>query len=140
MAAFGTSPPKIPVAGTSVRKGRRSNTFAEERVVRLTLDDSRLHARYAAALRREVEHYLGECNPPAIQTLYFGGGTPSATVDLVSQCIDLVRPWLQADAEISIEIHPADASRTLFDQLRATGVNRVSLGVETFPPFLQTIC
>ena len=40
---------------------------------RLTFGNSRLHAPYAAALRREVEHYLGECNPPTIRTLYFGG-------------------------------------------------------------------
>ena len=88
MAAFGTLPPKIPISWTSVRKGRRSNTFAGERVVRLTFGNSRLHAPYAAALRREVEHYLGECNPPTIRTLYFGSGTPSPTVDLVSPEVD----------------------------------------------------
>ena len=88
VAAFGTLPPKTPVSWTSVRKGRRSNAFAGEKVVPLTLDDSRLHAPYAAALRREVGHYLGECNPPAIRTLYFGGGTPSPTVDLVSPEVD----------------------------------------------------
>jgi oxygen-independent coproporphyrinogen-3 oxidase len=90
------------------------------------------HAAYAAALRKEMEGYLHESGPPPVQTLYFGGGTPSVTPDLIRQSIDLVAPFLTPAADIGVEVHPADATPELLDELRAMGVNRVSLGVETF--------
>ena len=101
-----------------------------------TLYSADRHRRYGRGLAREIEVYLAERNPPRVQTLYFGGGTPSVTPDLIRQSVDLLRPLLARDADIGVEVHPADASRSLLDGLREMGVNRVSLGVESFQPEL----
>lgn len=89
------------------------------------------HEPYGNALRREMENYFARRKSPGVKTLYFGGGTPSVTPDLIQNSIDLVRPYLESGAAIGVEVHPADATQPLFERLRAMGVNRVSLGVET---------
>jgi oxygen-independent coproporphyrinogen-3 oxidase len=95
-----------------------------------------LYARYAAALTREIDAYFEERDLPPVQTLYFGGGTPSVTPDLIRACIERLRPFAAPDVEIGVEVHPGDATRELLEALRELGVNRVSLGVETFRPDL----
>lgn len=90
------------------------------------------HARYAAALAREIDSYFWERKASPVRTLYFGGGTPSVTPDLIRECIERIRPFAVPDVEIGVEVHPNDASRELLEALREMGVNRVSLGVETF--------
>jgi len=97
-----------------------------------TLYRPRLHAEYGSVLCDEIEMYFAERKPPAVHTLYFGGGTPSVTPDLIRRSIDLARPFLALNADIGVEVHPADASAALLDDLRDMGVNRISLGVESF--------
>jgi oxygen-independent coproporphyrinogen-3 oxidase len=91
-----------------------------------------MHARYGAALQREIASYFQERNPPPVQSLYFGGGTPSVTPDLIRASLELIRPALLPEADVGVEVHPADASPALLEELRGMGVNRVSLGVESF--------
>jgi oxygen-independent coproporphyrinogen-3 oxidase len=83
-----------------------------------------------------MEDYFRKWGPPPVRSLYFGGGTPSVTPDLIRQSIDLVSPSLAPGAEVGVEVHPSDATPELLDELRSMGVNRVSLGVETFRPDL----
>jgi oxygen-independent coproporphyrinogen-3 oxidase len=101
-----------------------------------TLYEARQHEAYGRALRRELEGWIARAGTHRARSLYFGGGTPSATPDLVELAIDLVRPRLEPDAEIGVEVHPRDATPPLLDRLRRAGVNRVSLGVETLRPDL----
>jgi coproporphyrinogen III oxidase-like Fe-S oxidoreductase len=90
------------------------------------------HQAYGVALQREIEAYFADASVPLVQSLYFGGGTPSLTPDLIRMSIDLIRPKLTPHADVGVEVHPADASPELLAELKAMGVNRVSLGVETF--------
>jgi len=94
------------------------------------------HARYAAALGREIEAYFTEREAPPVRTLYFGGGTPSVTPELIRDSIERIRPFTLPDVEIGVEVHPNDASPELLASLREMGVNRISLGVESFRPDL----
>src|SRR5690606_32512856 len=73
---------------------------------------------------------------PPIRSLYFGGGTPTATPDLIDRVLERLRDRLLPQAEIGVEVHPADASTAMLERLRMGGVNRISLGVETFEPRL----
>ena len=60
------------------------------------------------------------------RTVYFGGGTP-ALCDL--------RPFrglFPEDAEFTVELHPLDATDEKLDELKSIGVNRISLGVQSF--------
>ena len=90
----------------------------------------KLYQPYRAALLREVaSHYQSHERPP-IQTLYFGGGTPSLHPELISEILVLLKPWLADAPEIGVEVHPLHATPQTLAQLRAAGVNRISLGIE----------
>jgi oxygen-independent coproporphyrinogen-3 oxidase len=74
---------------------------------------------------------------PRVETVYFGGGTPSrlepsAVADLTA---GLVREReILPDAEITLEANPDDVTPAAAEAWRAAGVNRVSLGVQSFDP------
>jgi len=108
---------------------------------------------FAIAVRREVpseaytaailhEWALWQSEPvwdqdPVIQTIYFGGGTPSRiTADAVDRLLDRLgrdRP-VASGAEITLEANPDDVTLPLAAAWRAAGVNRVSLGAQSFDP------
>ena len=95
---------------------------------------------YAKALEREVRCYLAQKDIPLIQTLYFGGGTPSMTPELIERIITLTRATCTEHVEIGVEVHPVDATVERLEQLKQYGVNRISLGIETFQEaFLKTL-
>ncbi len=87
---------------------------------------------YAKALERELRCYLAQQDIPPIQTLYFGGGTPSMTPELIEQVITLTQARFAENVEIGVEVHPRDATVERLEQLKRYGVNRISLGIETF--------
>jgi len=70
---------------------------------------------------------------PVVETIFFGGGTPSLmqgkSVGRVLQKISALWPMAN-DAEITLEANPASADAARFADYRAAGVNRVSLGVQ----------
>ena len=89
-------------------------------------------ARYVEALCQEIER-AGDGS--AIQTIFFGGGTPTnlPAADLVRILATLKRAFTVApDAEISLEANPTDADLRYLASLRAVGFNRISFGVQTF--------
>ncbi|MBN1265362.1 MAG: radical SAM family heme chaperone HemW [Anaerolineales bacterium] len=72
-----------------------------------------------------------------IGTVYFGGGTPSLlAAPLIGQVLDTVRDVfkLQSGAEISLEANPDSTDLKNLKRLPAAGVNRISLGVQSFDP------
>jgi coproporphyrinogen III oxidase-like Fe-S oxidoreductase len=90
------------------------------------------YVSYKQALERELRYYLEQEHIPAIETLYFGGGTPSMTPELIGQVIALTQHHLAKDVEIGVEVHPRDATLEGLEQFKRYGVNRISLGIETF--------
>jgi len=89
--------------------------------------------RFAAALVAEIDHFAARLPGRRVETVFFGGGTPSlmapATVEAVLDAI--ARAWvLAADAEITLEANPASGGAERFRGFRAGGVNRVSRGVQ----------
>lgn len=70
-----------------------------------------------------------------IDTIYFGGGTPSLLPDKwLGQIMDALREnfRLATTAEITLEANPDDLSRTKLRELHAMGVNRLSIGIQSF--------
>lgn len=97
-------------------------------------------ARYADAVLGELQLRLAQ--RPAwterpLDSIYLGGGTPSlwdpAEVGRVLQGIARALP-LAADAEISLEANPEVADTARLAGYRAAGVNRLSLGIQSFEP------
>jgi len=85
--------------------------------------------KYFDCLRREVEFVsrAGYC----FDELYVGGGTPTVLPDTLSQLIGLVCN-LHPVSAISVETNPDDLEKDSVQQLRDAGVNRLSVGVQSF--------
>jgi oxygen-independent coproporphyrinogen-3 oxidase len=92
------------------------------------------------ALAKEIELRKNECDE-AVETIYFGGGTPSILqIDDLKLLIDEVYKNFNVieNPEITIEANPDDLSpslsfrRNLFEELKAIGVNRLSIGIQSF--------
>jgi len=86
---------------------------------------------------------LSDGSPRRARTIFFGGGTPSLlTVEQVARLLDACRRAfaLDEDAEISLEANPGTLSLEKLRGLRAAGVNRLSLGAQSFDVgLLQTL-
>lgn len=99
------------------------------------LDD--LMAPYTEALCREIR-LVGEAGGrPVAHTLYFGGGTPSLLpLELHARIFAALHEsfTLTSDCEVTLEANPGTLSRTYLEGLRALGVNRLSLGVQSSHP------
>jgi putative oxygen-independent coproporphyrinogen III oxidase len=90
---------------------------------------------WSSAIMQELEWVAAQqgSNRPVVESIFFGGGTPSLmTGAAVARVIDAIgRLWpLAPDAEITLESNPASAEAARFRDYRAAGVNRVSLGVQ----------
>jgi oxygen-independent coproporphyrinogen-3 oxidase len=99
---------------------------------------------YVATLIREMELCRENLGAHlSAHTLYFGGGTPSLiSPELVGRIIDSAAGFfnLAADAEITIEANPGSVTRERLSAYRASGINRLSLGVQSFNDhFLQRL-
>jgi len=103
------------------------------------LDD--LMAPYARALVKEIRMVgqgAGERGSRGeVQTIFFGGGTPSLLpLELHTEIFAALRESfaLTPDCEITLEANPGTVSRAYLDGLRALGVNRLSFGVQSSHP------
>lgn len=87
---------------------------------------------YVYSLLKEIsENYRGE----ALNTLYFGGGTPSLLpVDLLLKIIKKFS--FSQDAEITLELNPENGTKDYLEQLKNIGFNRLSIGSQTFDDYI----
>ena len=91
-------------------------------------------SRYESALRRHIREYSQQLDGYIIDTVYFGGGTPSifGAARLISVLGELKRRGhVSREAEITIEANPDSVDKGEFMRLRKAGFNRVSLGVQS---------
>ena len=89
---------------------------------------------YLEALKVEIELYREFLSLREVETIYFGGGTPSIinSEDLLS-LLDLIIPEKQREnKEITLEANPGTVNFLSLKELRDGGFNRISLGVQSF--------
>jgi len=94
-----------------------------------------LHERYVAALCQELTLAAEECRPLDVDSIYIGGGTPSTLPPaLLCQVLAKCRQAfaVSADAEISLEANPGTLQPDALTALLRAGVNRLSLGAQSF--------
>ncbi|MBL8951273.1 MAG: radical SAM family heme chaperone HemW [Myxococcaceae bacterium] len=85
------------------------------------------NARYTRAVLAELKLR----GSPRLDALYFGGGTPSLwPARFVGEVLDALS--LEGGAEITLEANPGAADASRFRDYRAAGVNRLSIGVQSF--------
>ena len=94
--------------------------------------DEDLKARYVEALVDEVRRTP---DPTAADSIYFGGGTPSLlTPDEMSRIIGTLADVFRLDAatEVTLEANPESVTAAGLRDVRSAGVNRLSMGVQSF--------
>ena len=101
--------------------------------------DGPLKRRYVEAVTAEIRGAPGRFGwrpgEAAADTIFFGGGTPSLLeADEVAAVVAACRAAFDVapDAEITLEANPESAGRPFLDGIRAAGVNRLSVGVQSF--------
>ncbi|WP_266180672.1 radical SAM family heme chaperone HemW [Dyella humicola] len=97
------------------------------------------YAAYVDVLLADLDADLRDFGAAAhgrtIQSIFFGGGTPSLFApELIDRFLDGVRSRLAlaADAEITLETNPGTVEHGRFDGYLAAGVNRLSFGIQSF--------
>jgi putative oxygen-independent coproporphyrinogen III oxidase len=100
--------------------------------------------RHAGIVEAYLDRLEAEANklferyPGPLDTLYFGGGTPSFLRS--HELSRLKLPWDIAGAEVSMEANPGTLNKSRLEQLKDLGVNRLSVGVQSFQdPVLKTL-
>jgi oxygen-independent coproporphyrinogen-3 oxidase len=87
------------------------------------------------ALAKEITLQKNYLNGAPIQTIYFGGGTPSLLEGgELNLLLDTIGQYYQVDAnaEITLEANPDDLSTEKVQALRQTAINRFSIGIQSF--------
>lgn len=87
---------------------------------------------YLKRLEEEAQA-LHAAHPEPLTTLYLGGGTPSYLRDRELVALFQALPWpLREGAEVTLEANPGTLNRSRLQLLKDLGVNRLSLGVQSF--------
>ena len=97
--------------------------------------ETALAETYVGALAREIETFEFEGARSEVDTVYFGGGTPSLlTPGQVARVLEAVRGRFEVDAgaEVTLEMNPGTVNGPGLRALREAGVNRASFGAQTF--------
>lgn len=90
---------------------------------------------FVASLANEVEARKHFFDNNTINTLYLGGGTPSVLGEKrLADIFNIIKQHyaLSPEAEVTVEVNPDDVTPTFANQMAEIGVNRVSMGVQTF--------
>ena len=89
---------------------------------------------YLIALQKQIRDFFGREGKRPVDTLYIGGGTPSVFgAERLCALLNTLREStaLLSDAEITVEVNPESVDDTLLRALKAAGVNRISMGIQS---------
>ncbi len=93
------------------------------------------YAEIEDLLLLDLKNSLGELENPIIKTIFFGGGTPSLmSAQSIEKIIDFIscNCKIAPDIEISLEANPATFSLQKLRKMKQAGINRLSLGIQSF--------
>ncbi|MGN1280884.1 MAG: radical SAM family heme chaperone HemW [Succinivibrio sp.] len=97
------------------------------------IPDSDADEIYLSSLIRDFDSSVGKISHRCFNTVYFGGGTPSLFPPrLMGKFLEHVSSYLEKNCEISMEANPGTVSYELLKEYRQAGINRISLGVQSF--------
>ena len=99
--------------------------------------------KYVDALCEHMHEYVLQARDYAVTTIYIGGGTPSLlTADQMKKVIKKLKSsfHLSAKCEISMEMNPKTADYTKLRAFRKLGINRLSIGIQSFDDADLNIC
>lgn len=91
--------------------------------------------QFLYSLKKEITLYSEKYRSEKFNSIYFGGGTPSIlSIEQISALIgDLKNSFIvEQDSEVTLEANPEDLMDIDLNALRKTGINRLSIGVQSF--------
>ncbi len=94
-----------------------------------------LYPRYVKALKKEIVECFFSGKSQQLETVFLGGGTPSIlSAEQIANILACCQEYLGIDegAEISLEVNPKTVDFMKLLQLRQAGINRLSIGVQSF--------
>lgn len=96
--------------------------------------------RYIDALLKEI-HMVGESfeGKKRCTSLYFGGGTPALAADRIGEIVDELKKHFEITDGIGLELHPDNVTVPVLEKLKAAGVTRISIGIQSFQEKYQSI-
>lgn len=97
--------------------------------------NQRIGAEMMAAISKELLLQKDYLQNERVKTIYWGGGTPSLlTSSEIKQVLTLIRSIhrIDVDAEITLEANPDDLTPLSLTEFREAGINRLSIGIQTF--------
>jgi len=91
-------------------------------------------AKLAEAITKDISQSNHLIAGRKFKTVYFGGGTPSlASTQSIKQILDSVRDKLESsETEITLEMNPNDVSEKKVEGLLGAGINRISVGIQSY--------
>ena len=95
---------------------------------------------YIDALIEEI-HIVGNQYQGKKKTtsLYFGGGTPVLAINRLKEIIDAIEKHFIITEGIGIELHPSNVEVNILNKLKDIGINKISIGIQSFHDKYQTI-
>lgn len=95
---------------------------------------------YIDALLREI-HMVGSKyeGKKQVTSLYFGGGTPALAVDRLGEIIEAIEEHFVITEGIGLELHPRNVNVEMLAKLKAAGITKISIGIQSFQEKYQSI-
>jgi len=94
--------------------------------------DPAVSAAYQGALLQELDSYRRLWGDVNIESVYFGGGTPSLTPEIVESTLSWIARNFHLGHEVGVEVYPLDTQPAVISTLKNSGVSLASLGVQSF--------
>lgn len=95
---------------------------------------------YIDALLQEI-HMVGSRyeRKKQVTSLYFGGGTPALAVDRLGEIIVAIEEHFIITEGIGLELHPRNVNVEMLTKLKAAGITKISIGIQSFQDKYQSI-
>lgn len=96
--------------------------------------------RYIDALIKEI-HMAGNRikDKKRVTSLYFGGGTPALAADRIKEIVEAIKEHFIITEGIGVELHPDNVNVPLLRTLKSAGVNKISIGIQSFGEKYQAV-
>jgi len=94
-----------------------------------------LTSKYISALKKEVIQSKNYLDNESVETIYFGGGTPSVLKEIeLAEILDFLNQHfnISPSVEITFEANPDDLSIEYLNEIYRVGVRRLSIGIQSF--------
>ena len=102
--------------------------------------DASLCDRYIDALLREIRMVGNQQKRrKTVTSLYFGGGTPALVADRLKEIIDTCKTYFEITEGIGLELHPDNVTVPILEKLKAAGVTKISIGIQSFQEKYQSV-